>query len=196
MSTRKEKAANQRLYLIDCLSKNKDEWNFDIEGSTGTIYKVYLNTKIQKCNCLDFCTRGILCKHILFVILRVAGDKKTFNKISIDNKTSIYEINPKFSSFIKRRIKTRTDYTDKTDDNIVLKDDPCAICYEDIAENINKKLLKQCKHCKFVYHSGCLTVWLRRKNTCPMCRSEWEIKESEHDPLSKFKNENIKTKIK
>lgn len=74
-----ERAQSQRLYLIeqkDMLEEGLDMdicpvvgREFAVLGSTGNVYDVRI-CKSPTCSCPDF-QRGNLCKHILFVILKV-----------------------------------------------------------------------------------------------------------------------------
>jgi len=52
----------------------------------------------------------------------------------------------------------------------LLPPDPCSICHLDLEENV---LTTSCNH---LFHEACLNEWLKRANTCPICR--------EYDPIS------------
>ena len=45
--------------------------------------------------------------------------------------------------------------------------DPCPICLEDINKYGNTML--ECKH---HFHTTCLTLWVEKNNSCPLCRKE------------------------
>jgi len=47
-----------------------------------------------------------------------------------------------------------------------LSGESCSICLETISEEIF------CIGCKHEFHNECLELWLRRSNTCPLCRNE------------------------
>ena len=67
-----ERAKSQRLYLIqqrELSSSHGISRTFVVLGSTGNVYDVNI-AKIPYCSCPDF-ERGHLCKHILFVYLKV-----------------------------------------------------------------------------------------------------------------------------
>jgi hypothetical protein len=49
----------------------------------------------------------------------------------------------------------------------VTKDDVCSICMEDFDEEGDGNKRVPCGH---VYHSNCITLWLHRCNSCPLCR--------------------------
>ncbi|AQK57356.1 Putative RING zinc finger domain superfamily protein [Zea mays] len=44
----------------------------------------------------------------------------------------------------------------------------CAICLEDFQDGVEVAVMACSGQHEF--HSGCITNWLRRSNTCPMCR--------------------------
>ncbi|KAF6254158.1 hypothetical protein COO60DRAFT_1273282, partial [Scenedesmus sp. NREL 46B-D3] len=45
--------------------------------------------------------------------------------------------------------------------------EPCAICFEDFADNDDVKQLP----CGHFYHCGCIDEWLLRDVTCPLCKA-------------------------
>ena len=45
------------------------------------------------------------------------------------------------------------------------KDDICAICYNDLGNGTEKL------RCNHTFHTMCIHQWLRKNNTCPLCRS-------------------------
>jgi Ring finger domain/SWIM zinc finger len=76
---RLERALTQRLYLVQhddipaAKSVTADSAvNFTVLGSTGNVYTVVLSLQ-PTCNCPDFCRRNDMCKHIMFVLLKVVG---------------------------------------------------------------------------------------------------------------------------
>jgi Ring finger domain/SWIM zinc finger len=78
---RLERALTQRLYLVhhDDIPAAKSVTadtavNFTVLGSTGNVYTVVVSLQ-PSCNCPDFCRRHDMCKHIMFVLLKVVGLK-------------------------------------------------------------------------------------------------------------------------
>lgn len=65
-----ERALSQRLYLVDRhVGEDRQQQKFAVLGSTGNIYDVVIR-QLPSCTCPDN-ARDKLCKHILFVFLRV-----------------------------------------------------------------------------------------------------------------------------
>ncbi|KAF6158561.1 hypothetical protein GIB67_040075 [Kingdonia uniflora] len=46
--------------------------------------------------------------------------------------------------------------------------DTCTICLKKMKTEDETSSLKECSH---IYHVDCISTWLMRKPTCPMCRS-------------------------
>ena len=70
------RALTQRLYLVnqeEVISNDDDDGllarNYAVLGSTNNVYDIYIG-KVPTCSCPDF-EKGHLCKHILFVMLKV-----------------------------------------------------------------------------------------------------------------------------
>lgn len=55
-------------------------------------------------------------------------------------------------------------YPDATQEELVLSDNICIICREDMVSN-SKKL-----PCGHIFHTTCLRSWFQRQQTCPTCR--------------------------
>ncbi|XP_047950763.1 uncharacterized protein LOC125196330 isoform X1 [Salvia hispanica] len=46
--------------------------------------------------------------------------------------------------------------------------DSCPICLENYKASERLRVIRNCNHC---FHSDCLDLWLQRKSTCPICRT-------------------------
>lgn len=65
------KAHFERLYLIHRYREGDDlKEAFDVCGSKGNVYKVLIDRTVS-CSCVDFSLRRQVCKHLLFVYLKV-----------------------------------------------------------------------------------------------------------------------------
>lgn len=71
---------------------------------------------------------------------------------------------------------------------IDLNDDKdCVICFTEM--NQKEEVLTDCEVCKKYFHGECLRKWRNLNDTCPLCRSEFKLKEeNDADPLAKFED--------
>lgn len=72
------------------------------------------------------------------------------------------------------------------DEEFLKKDLQCSICLEDFKLN-DKYIALECDE-SHIFHSGCdscsgIKEWLKRKNTCPMCRKEFPINSENNNSL-------------
>ncbi|XP_010533076.1 PREDICTED: RING finger protein 141-like [Tarenaya hassleriana] len=51
-----------------------------------------------------------------------------------------------------------------------LESETCSICLQDFLGSSNKNLIHL--PCSHVFHSDCVFEWLRKQNSCPLCRRE------------------------
>ncbi|CAJ1422936.1 unnamed protein product [Effrenium voratum] len=65
-----DRAFGHRLYFLARAPAEGGE-KLDVLGSTGNVYHVELRSQGNACSCLDFAKGGGVCKHLLFVMLRV-----------------------------------------------------------------------------------------------------------------------------
>ena len=68
-----DRAGQQRLYLIGNEDQSRENYlaqKFDVLGSTGNVYSVCI-AQVPTCTCPDFAKGNIICKHVLFVYLKV-----------------------------------------------------------------------------------------------------------------------------
>lgn len=59
--------------------------------------------------------------------------------------------------------------TDKNKKTYIIDDDEdkmCCICYDKYSEKVNICLLT----CKHHFHTECCNKWIKKQNTCPLCR--------------------------
>ena len=167
--------------------------DFVVLGSTGNVYTVRI-TQIPTCSCPDH-AKGNLCKHILFVMLKVIG---------LDPESPLVyqaallqsELQELFALLASRRVGKAVMANDKVkksyaslsmtgiDDSVVdvghksLADDSdCPICFDALVES--SESLSYCRAaCGTHFHADCINRWLRGqaqgKATCPNCRQPWD----------------------
>ena len=167
MEGRITRALTQKMYMIDCTEK-KNGFVCTVEGSTGKHYLVELK-KVDGCccDCPDFEKRGEMCKHIFFVLVRVA--KTPVSEVATDADTFV------LSDDLVTRIKNATDPTHAVTESFEARlTNECGVCYEDFTE-IDKDLRK-CTTCLKALHDSCMELWIRscatrgHPCTCPYCR--------------------------
>jgi SWIM zinc finger len=73
---RLERAETQRLYLVERNQTTETSCDMVVLGSTGNVYNVHIG-EIPTCSCPDFARKNDLCKHIMFVTLKVIGLDKS-----------------------------------------------------------------------------------------------------------------------
>ncbi len=186
MEGRISRALTQKMYLIQCTEK-KNGFACGVEGSTGTTYLVELK-KVGGCccDCPDFEKRREMCKHIFFILVRVA--KTPVSEVQTDPVTFV------LSDDLVTRIKNATDPSHAVTESFEARlTNECGVCYEDFME-IDKNLRK-CTTCLKALHDSCMELWIRscatrgHVCTCPYCRglmsTQKRVRE-EDDYLSKM----------
>ena len=177
MEGRKARALQQRLYLWEAdYTKDgpKSGWRFLVQGSTGSRYNVSITSNSLFCNCFDCKTRRAICKHIYFIIGRVAADSELLEDMGNSLTAEILgTLTPKLLG----RLGGRRASAEVSEPREAPRDTMCSICYEDLVP----KEADTCGGCRNGFHKECLGIWLRSKETCPMCRKEWVTLVGEDD---------------
>ncbi len=190
-SSRIDRAFKQRIYLIEAThlssednniirKKEGDAFFFEIMGNSGTAYGISMieNGNIH-CTCPDHNINGNLCKHLLFVLIRVLG----FNKDSVftdyyipvhEEQNEEFKISPLTVERCIRYMEHREILQTKEGKRDVNKEDPCPICLEDLGD----EPLLWCKtQCGNSVHRSCFMKWCEKKSrgqaTCVLCRAQW-----------------------
>ncbi len=189
-----ERAKTQTMYLVTKDNEADMEalcCNFVVLGSTGNVYNVIIQ-RVPRCNCPDH-TRGHLCKHILFVLLKVMrvpadspliyqtawidtelremfeGMRDRFMHVSggILASRGVQETYAKLKS--GEAVPSVTGVTRRTDD------DDCPICFDTLGPIADTTYCRS--QCGANFHKNCIRHWLTQKKekpSCPMCRGPWE----------------------
>lgn len=189
------RSLEQKLYLLSANQKTTNNWIFEILGSTSSHYIIEINEKHTKCSCMDYKLRKMACKHIYFIFGKILGNIsfcETISMANIRNKFNLFEIYPDFSEDMSNKLIRKCVKEIKTENQIdeELSKEMCSICYDCFGVNN----LKQCNLCKNHFHEDCISVWLSKSTTCPLCRGSFSIslykdKENEnHSGLEYLKN--------
>jgi len=194
-----DRAKTQRLYLVersDVIHNESLSCEFVILGSTGNVYTVQI-CQIPSCTCPDH-AKGNLCKHILFVLLKVVG---------LDSRSPLIyqaallksELQEVFSLLSSRRVggsvmaneKVKKSYAslksggdgdddgdDAMDDDLKVKrksleaDSDCPICFDPLVMDGQSNICKLafCRAtCGTNFHADCIKKWLKQLGRNATC---------------------------
>jgi hypothetical protein len=201
------RAATQRLYLVRRDEVNPDtstECKFIVLGSTGNVYTATLQD-VPHCSCPDFSRKQDLCKHILFIFLKVVGLPAT-NNLVYQRALLTSELREIFSILSQRRVggasvlandRVRESYArleggEAEEDADQVKvggakrralsdgDSDCPICFDPMSGGADTTFCRTT--CGNNFHAECIRVWLREQGdkTCPNCRQPWDDGKASH----------------
>jgi len=171
---RKNRALSQFFYLLN-LARHDKTWTIDVKGLTNN-YVITLSPNLLKCTCPDYQERENFCKHLYFIILKVAGCYQIIldHQLGITKKMNIASFNKLDNNLINIIIEHFEKNKESDDSGEPSKKKrkvthECLICLEEITDvTETQECLTQChKH----FHKDCLSKWLRVNRTCPHCRS-------------------------
>ena len=188
------RAKTQRMYLIaqdeDGGSETELARRFRVLGSTGNVYCVEISGE-PACDCPDG-AKGNLCKHILFVLLRVLrvpeGSPLVFQRALLQSELQeIFENAPLAQQAAMASASVRRAFAAanggsaadeaQPEERTLTADDDCPICFEALLGA--DELVRCVGQCRNALHKDCFEKWERAKRrdgepvTCPFCRSAW-----------------------
>lgn len=190
-----DRAFAHRLYLLaqgDVEEGQEGVW-VDVLGSTGNVYRVTLSGEGSDCKCPDFAKSTGVCKHILFVMLRVLRLDRTDQRVWQTSLT-LSELRPLLTRF---REGTRLGSVSASDavmrgyqeaysqgESECPSQRPlpaeCPICFDEIASPQGQAdvcAVATCRCCAHHFHVDCQRRWAessRGDNKCPLCRNPWQ----------------------
>lgn len=163
------------------------ECNFVVLGSTGIVYNVCIS-KLPSCSCPDH-RKGHLCKHILFVLLKVMGIDPD-SPLVYQAALLTSELREIFDCMANRRVggvvmansQVQTQYAaslkgESTTDTktsgakrkTLDQNADCPICFDSLSSGT----LTYCRAtCGTNFHLDCIQRWLAQQRgnpTCPNC---------------------------
>jgi ribosomal protein L18E len=180
MESRIYRALNQKIFLLRAIFKD-DTWTFYVQGTSYNTYEVYFSKSEVYCTCPDCQTRNYTCKHIIFIIGKVAKNKKLLGTLTLNLKS--VKLNKELSETLEKRLSKRLESVSLIEIIEEDKAEDCIICFDSIT-SINKSE-QQCKICKIVYHSKCINKWLNSQECCCHCKQAWK-NNKDLDELNKF----------
>ncbi|CAE7727085.1 MAP3K1, partial [Symbiodinium necroappetens] len=180
-----DRAFGHRLYFLARSESGPGE-KLDVLGSTGNVYHVDLQPQGNSCTCLDFAKGGGVCKHLLFVTLRVLKLARDDHRVWQTGFTSS-ELAPlveklRSEEFRAAAAGVQADATimrgyrkvQGSQDAVERQPLPadCPICFEQIE---SEEAAEFCRTCGHNVHADCRRRWAAAsgQSSCPMCRSPW-----------------------
>ena len=194
------RALHQRLYLIEGKTSDNGGAQFAVLGSTGNVYDVTI-ANTANCDCPDH-GRSYLCKHILFVLLKVlrvdADSPLVYQSAWLSSELATMLagwterqrgrdvlandlVLQKYAE-MKNPEGKRSAEDDGNDEGCRKQVDPdtdCPICFD----VLGSEELTYCRvACGTNFHKSCMERWgstsgyygSAKRLTCPNCRSPWE----------------------
>jgi hypothetical protein len=177
MSGRLQRALNQRLLI---LSENISEKScqYEILGSTQSIYQVKISPDQYVCTCPDFQRRSggsrlFCCKHIYFVLIKILNYTHDNSENNEDDEE--FQLDDLEMRCKKRLESLQSSLTVVSVDRRPMDvNSECPICLELITKDEETSWCKS--QCGGNVHSVCIQRWLKVKggNHCPLCRAPWK----------------------
>ncbi|KAK9841932.1 hypothetical protein WJX84_004500 [Apatococcus fuscideae] len=199
--------SGHRLFLIDRKlvapvgSDGGPIEDFNVLGATANVYKVRVS-RHPSCTCPDH-GKGNVCKHLLFVMLRVIRlaetDPLVWQRALLTSEAEQVlagERSTRMDEAVMAAESVRQQYqrmTGKTeagaaadaarDEGRRAVEGDCPICFEDLqaAAEGNQEPLVFCKECGNSVHRQCFERWTSSKRasgdaiTCVLCRAPWDV---------------------
>jgi hypothetical protein len=171
------KALKERIYLLSASQISNEEWNFNIRGQSNKVYKQILTPTKFSCACPDHCLRKGFCKHLLFLICRVAVNQSLAKELFENNNKWNLNIFNCISFLLIDRLKNRMENNKPKEISCNAIGSDCSICFEEMK---NGEIFSQClTTCKNYFHKECIDLWTNSgHNNCPLCRGRWITKDN------------------
>lgn len=67
--------------MLSANQVSAEEWGFKVRGRTNNVYEQKLSSTGFSCSCPDHKSRATFCKHLLFLVARVAMQMELANKL-------------------------------------------------------------------------------------------------------------------
>jgi hypothetical protein len=196
-----DRAVTQRLYLVQKGDVTADlTCSFAVLGSTGNVYNVEI-AHTASCTCPDHRKRSALCKHILFVLLKVM-QLPSNSPLVYQAAWLTTELEEMFALLAARRVggavvanetvrklyakiesgKPLEEENNSKNRKTLDEDSDCPICFESLKDG--SEPLTFCRAmCGANFHASCIQRWgstanyhggVKQTTTCPNCRQPWQ----------------------
>jgi hypothetical protein len=162
------KALSEKMCLL-CATQSEDKWVMKMRGASNNVYEQTLTETTYVCSCPDQQGKNTFCKHLLFLVARVAKQYELGGELAQRPKTtwkkSAYDAcSMSWRNCLSHLIKTKVETT------ATIVEGLCSICFEDLGSD---ELLECTTTCHQHFHKMCMDRWLEHGDTCPNCRADW-----------------------
>ena len=162
------KALSEKMCLL-CATQTEDKWVMKMRGSSNNVYEQTLTESTYCCSCPDQKGKNTFCKHLLFLVARVAkqyelGGELAQRPKTTWKKTAYDACSMSWINCLSHLIKT------KVEETVTIVEGLCSICFEDLG---SCELLECTTTCHQHFHKECMDRWLEHGDTCPNCRANW-----------------------
>ena len=181
--SRLDRAFEQRIYMMNAERPHEEPsvFEFMVMGASGKPYNITIQDKLTiDCSCPDHTKNHKLCKHLLFMLIRVLKlpRHQVYQKYFLGNRfLTTPETFKKCIEFIEstqcKNLIDKYDNQGNVQQREIEKEDCCPICFEEFI--VDKESIVYCKFsCGKSVHQSCFVKWENvKEGTCVYCRADW-----------------------
>jgi hypothetical protein len=170
---RLRKSLSEKISLLSAYQRDAS-WEFKVRGQSTSVYQQELSATTFTCSCPDHQGKKTFCKHLLFLVARVALQFERAASISEQtvswNEEAYAACVPSWVSRLAHLISDET-VGDTPSDK---PEGDCPICFEELTDGAAIDTIRCETTCHKWFHRECIKRWVEDSPTCPMCRAEWK----------------------
>ena len=170
---RLRKSLSEKISLLSAYQRDAS-WEFKVRGQSTSVYQQELSATSFTCSCPDHQGKKTFCKHLLFLVARVALQFERAASISEQtvswNEEAYAACVPSWVSRLAHLISDET-VVDTPSDK---PEGDCPICFEELTDGAAIDTVRCETTCHKWFHRECIKRWVEDSPTCPMCRAEWK----------------------
>ncbi|EFC36916.1 predicted protein [Naegleria gruberi] len=171
-----ERALTQKLFLIERKVNSAHEQTFVVMGTTGNVYDVVIGEE-PSCNCPD-AENGNLCKHVLFVLLKVLRIEESSyliyqHALLPSELEEIFKKAPANNSMANSQAIATYKHLKGEEERNPFITSNCPICCDGFSQLDEQKEAGYCHCCGVNVHADCLKAWkgFNKEYPCPICKA-------------------------
>jgi hypothetical protein len=171
---RLRKSLSEKISLLSAYQRDAS-WEFKLRGQSTSVYQQELSATTFTCSCPDHQGKKTFCKHLLFLVARVALQFERAASISEQtvswNEAAYAACVPSWVSRLAHLISPDEPVVDTPSDK---PEGDCPICFEELTDGTAIDTVRCETTCHKWFHRECIKRWVEDSPTCPMCRAEWK----------------------